>query len=106
VVCRAPSISGFPIGWRSLAYPPYFTAGATLPAVLLQITELPSYQLQDALQTEHIDIALGFGGTLSDIVAAEPLWRDQVSVVVPHDYALAQAEALTFSDIATCPLVL
>ncbi|CAM3764903.1 hypothetical protein BOSP111201_24295 [Bordetella sputigena] len=77
----------------------------TEPAVSLQITELPSYQQQDALQTEHIDIALGFGAT-SDSLAVESLWHDPVVVVVPHDHALAEAETLTFAAIADCPLVL
>jgi len=75
------------------------------PTVPLQITELPSYAQQDALQTEHIDIALGFGAA-SDSLAVEPLWHDPVVVVVPHDHVLAQAETLAFSDISECPLVL
>lgn len=76
------------------------------PAVQLLITELSSYQQQDALQTEHIDIALSFGTSTSHSLVADPLWRDPIMVILPRAHELARADSLTFEAIADSPLVL
>lgn len=76
------------------------------PTAQLRITELPAYQQQDALQTEHIDIGLGFGASTAKSMVAEPIWSDPMRVVVPHDNVLAQHTSLTFAAIAAYPLVL
>lgn len=76
------------------------------PTIQLHIIELPSSQQQDALQTEHIDIALGFAAPSSHSMEVEPLWRDPIVVIVPRDHALAREESLTFEAIADWPLVL
>ncbi len=73
--------------------------------IQLRISELPSFQQNEALLTERIDIGLSFGVAQEDGLTIEPLWDDPIVAAVSIKHSLSQAKALTLARAASYPLV-
>ncbi|MDF3831964.1 LysR family transcriptional regulator [Cupriavidus basilensis] len=78
----------------------------TEPSIPLQVSELHSSHLQEALVTEHLDVGFSFGIGSPRGVSAEPSWQEPVVVVVPSGHPLATRRTLRVAEVIRHPLVM
>jgi len=76
------------------------------PLVTLRITEAPTNNIVPAVASGALDTGVISLPADSADVVIEPLFEEQVVLVVPHDHPLASAEALEMRDLRGVPLIL
>lgn len=77
------------------------------PGVIIEMTEMSLDAVETALVEDQVDLAFGFTDVRSDEVEAEPLFPEQLMLVVGNDHPLAtQSSPVTPEQFAKIPLAL
>jgi LysR family cyn operon transcriptional activator len=77
------------------------------PGVVIEMTEMSLDAVESALVEDQVDLAFGFSDVRSDEIEAEPLFPEQLMLVVGNDHPLAtQCNAVTPEQLAEIPLAL
>lgn len=82
------------------------TFHSLFPAVDLDIFELSSPVVADALRRNDIDLGLVVAPIDSQALETESLWQEDWFVALPEAHPLSQSEQLTCADLATTDLML
>ncbi len=104
-------------GQLRLAFTPTFTEYLVAPVVehfherhpgiLIEMTEMSLDAVETALLEDQVDLAFGFTDVRSDEIEAEPLFSEQLMLVVGNSHPLAkQLVPVTPEEFAKTPLAL
>ncbi|MEW9898108.1 LysR family transcriptional regulator [Chitinivorax sp. PXF-14] len=76
------------------------------PELEIRVVELPFSQQLKGLHTDLLDVGFALSGVVNDGLVAEPMWIDQLSVIVPARHPLLAHKDVKLADAVKFPLVL
>ena len=79
---------------------------AAYPGIDLSVRESGSRELVAALEEGAVDVALVILPVRQDVLATQPLLREELVVAVAKDHALATRRSLSIADLRDVPLVM
>lgn len=89
-----PKLSECIVRWREVA-----------PEVPVELTEMRSSELADALQREELDAGFSFGLPDNDALSQQPAWSYPVMALLPFGHELALQPMLPIADVLAFPLL-
>jgi LysR family cyn operon transcriptional activator len=104
-------------GHLRLAFTPTFTEylvapvidrfHASYPGITIEMAEMALEAIESGLNDDRIDLAIGFTDIRSDDIEPEPLFQEQITLIVSNDHPLArQRSSVTSRKLAALPLAL
>lgn len=91
---------------RGLSLPLLTAMAERLPNITLHITEAMTSYLDDFHQRGRLDVSLLYDHKAFEHVAWTEMMVEDLMLFVPPEHALAQADAISFRDVFTLPVVL
>lgn len=77
------------------------------PGIVIELTEASLEDIESALETDAIDLAIGFTEVRSEEIDVEPLFLEQLTLVTSVSHALAgRTSPLELDELQTLPLAL
>jgi LysR family cyn operon transcriptional activator len=77
------------------------------PGIMIEMTEMSLDAVESALVDDEVDVAFGFTDVNADDIEADPLFPEQMTLVVGSAHPLAQqASPVTLEQFAATPLAL
>ncbi len=76
------------------------------PAITIRIEEFPASQIEAGLAAGQLDLGIGFVPASAAEIEAEPLFDEELVLIVRSDHYLAGRERLPFSRLDSVPLAL
>jgi LysR family cyn operon transcriptional activator len=77
------------------------------PGIVVEMTEMSLDSVESALLDDQVDLAFGFVDVRSEDIEAEPLFREQLMLVIGKTHPLAQQRTpITLDQFARIPLAL
>ncbi len=76
------------------------------PELEIRVFELPFLQQLKGLHTDLLDVGFALSGAVNDGLAAEAIWTDPLSVIVPARHPLLEHSHVKLADALKFPLVL
>lgn len=89
-----PKLSECLVRWREVA-----------PEIPLELVEMRSLELSDALQREELDAGFSFGVPNVDAIVQQPAWSYAVMALLPVGHELTVQSALHISELLAFPLL-
>jgi LysR family tcuABC transcriptional regulator len=78
------------------------------PRILLNVAEALPAQLEEMARQSQIDVAIMFSTTAANELSCDPLFEEDVFIILPADSAIVPREktSLTLAEVVALPLVL
>jgi DNA-binding transcriptional LysR family regulator len=89
-----PKISECLLGWREIA-----------PEIPLELAEMRTSELADALQREELDAGFSFGLPDNNAVTQQPVWSYPAMALLPLGHELASQSTLLITEVLAFPLL-
>jgi DNA-binding transcriptional LysR family regulator len=75
------------------------------PEIVVRLVAVPVAELLRGLQENIFDAGFARSGTAGDGIAVEPVWRDEIKVVMPKRHPLLAYQQVPLQELARYPLV-
>ena len=75
------------------------------PHTPLEITDMRSSDLANALRGEELDVGISFGVPHEEAIVQEPAWSYAVAALLHVEHELASRAALTVSEVCAYPMI-
>jgi LysR family cyn operon transcriptional activator len=76
------------------------------PGICVRVDELPAAGIEAALEAGELDLGVGFVPPAASGLVAEPLFTEELVVIVPESHRLAGRPAVAFRELDGEPLIL
>lgn len=116
VVARSKQLAGLRRGIVSMAMLPSVAAGVVpnaiqkfvqlYPGVVVQIKDLVSEKLIEAVKQEQVDFGIGSRIRVDRELKTAPLLVDKLCAFVPKSHLMARNESVTLKELVAFPLIL
>ncbi len=76
------------------------------PSVMITAAEYPALQIEEALRAEKLDIGIGYKPSNTKGISFEPLYDEEMALVVSRDHPLASRKRVRMFELHRQPMVL
>jgi LysR family cyn operon transcriptional activator len=76
------------------------------PRVSLRVEELSGRQVEEGVASGRLDAGIGFVPPLLETLDSDPLFEEDLVLIIPHGHGLAKRSRIALADLAGEPLIL
>jgi DNA-binding transcriptional LysR family regulator len=89
-----PKLTQCLVSWRKVA-----------PEIPMELTEMRTLEMTEALQREEVDVGFSFGGPHDNAIAQHPAWSYPAMALLPHGHELEGRSELTLTELFAFPFL-